>query len=167
MFNRADDLTAAEQALMEGPHDNCQRCGRPTPQGVGMCEACNPGHIGGASATQVHATIVAAIGVGFLAIALLGHVALAGVGPFPASIDGASVRSDGSLEVTLTVRNAGSRDVAATCRVNRGGVNAPDDVLFLTDPIRPGTEATFTRQGPPLDPADSAWQLANLVVRCT
>lgn len=167
MFNRADDLTAKERALLEGPHDNCQRCGRPTPQGVGMCEVCNPGHIGGASATQVHATIVGAIGVGFVAIALLGHIALAGVGPFPASIVRASVQPDGALDVTLTVHNGGSRDAAATCRVNRGGVNAPDDVLFLTDPIAPGTDGTFTRQGPPLDPADSAWQLGTLVVRCT
>jgi hypothetical protein len=167
VFNRTDDLSAAEQALLQGPHDNCQRCGRPTPVGVGMCETCNPGHIGGASATQVHATIVAAVGVGFLVIALLGRVALAGVGPFPATIDDASVLANGGLEVTVTVTNDGSKSSPATCRVNRGGVNAPDDVLFLTDQIAPGQSATFTRQGPPLDADQSAWQVGTLVVKCT
>lgn len=167
MFNRTEELSSAERALLDGPHDNCQRCGRPTPLGQGMCETCNPGHIGGASATQVHATIVAAIGAGVLAVALLGRVALAGVGPFSASIDVASIQGDGGLDVTVTVHNDGRKDAPATCRVNRGGVNEPDDVLFLTDPIRAGQSATFTRLGPPLDPSQSAWQLPTLVVKCT
>lgn len=166
MFNRTDDLSPAEEALLAGPHDNCQRCGRPTPVGVGMCDTCNPGHIGGASSTQVHATIVAAVGAGVLAIALLGRVALAGVGPFPATIDSASILPNGGLKVSLTVSNDGTKKAAATCRVNRGGVNAPDDVLFLTDPIAPGASATYTREGPALNPNDSPWQLGTLAVKC-
>lgn len=132
-----------------------------------MCDTCNPGHIGGASATQVHATIVAAVGVGFLVIALLGRMALAGVGPFPATIDHASIMSDGGLEVTVTVSNQGSKDGPATCRVNRGGVNAPDDVQFLTASIRSGGSTTVTSQGPALDSGQLAWKVTGLAVKCT
>jgi hypothetical protein len=131
-----------------------------------MCSTCNPSGLGGPSATQVHGTIVAAVGAGFLALAILGKLALSGVGPFPASIVRASVGPDGGLTVTLSVTNDGSKTSPATCRVNRGGVNAPDDVLFLTDPIQAGASMTFERSGPPRASDEPAWSLDRLAVKC-
>lgn len=156
----------SDEELLAGPHDRCQRCGRPTPLGVGMCDVCNPGHIGGASATQVHGTIVAGVGIGFLGLAILGRLLLAGVGPFPVKITQAAVQPNGALEVTLAVTNDGTREAAASCRVNRGGLNSSNDVFFLTDPIPPGATSSFTRTGAPPVPGDPPWNLARLSVTC-
>ena len=149
------------------PHDRCQRCGRPTPQDVGLCDVCNPGHIGAPGSTQLHATILAGVAAGFVGLALMARIATAGVGPFPAQVQSAQVRSDGGLDITFTVRNAGSRAAAATCRVTRGGVSAPDDIQFLTQPLSSGETASFSRSSAPPTVDSPPYQAASLVVRCT
>jgi hypothetical protein len=132
-----------------------------------MCDRCNPGSLGGPSATQVHGTIVAAVGVGFVLLALVGRVILAGVGPFPAQITQATLRPDGGIDVTLRITNDGTRTASASCRVDRGGVNAPDDIFFLTQPIAAGASITVSQQSRPPDPDQPAYQLDRLVVRCS
>jgi hypothetical protein len=151
----------------ERVHDRCQRCGRPTPVDVGLCERCNPGRIGGPSTTQLHATILGGVALGFVGLALLARVATAGVGPFPSQITAASVRPDGGIDVTISVRNGGSRTAGATCRVSRGGVTAPDDIQFLTEPLPPGGTLTLSRSS--VAPGTDAlpYRLDRLAVRCT
>jgi hypothetical protein len=154
-------------ALPALPHDRCQRCGRPTPQDVGLCEVCNPGRIGAPGSTQLHATILGGVAVGFVGLALLARLATAGVGPFTTQLGSVQVRTDGGVDVTFTVHNAGSRTAAATCRVTRGGVSAPDDIQFLTPPLAAGATASFSRSSTPPTADTPPYQAERLVIRCT
>jgi hypothetical protein len=94
----------------------CARCGRPVAIDVGLCDECNPLGLRDVAASQVHGTVFIMILLGFVALAVVAHLAITGVGPFPASISAASA-VDGGLRVTLTVTNEGARDGGTTCRV--------------------------------------------------
>src|SRR6188472_1286094 len=110
MFRRSDPATVPYVRVdIEGPHDTCLKCGRPTPVGVSLCERDNPGRIKSPSTTQVHGTIVIGVILGFVLLLVLLRVGSAGVGPFRSSVDGYSTRADGGLEVAFTVSNGGSR----------------------------------------------------------
>ena len=65
------------------PVSHCIRCGKETPPGVSMCEADNPGRIKAPSATQLHATILAGVVLGFVGFFLLMRVAVSQGGPLP------------------------------------------------------------------------------------
>src|SRR5918996_3211992 len=96
-------LTAAEVALLQQPHDTCFRCGRPTPPGVSLCERDNPGHISAPSSTQIHGTILVGVLGGFVALALVFGATSAGAGPFAATVSGVATRPDGGLDVVMQV----------------------------------------------------------------
>ena len=114
----------------------CVRCGAPVPLDVGLCERCNPLGLKDAAASQVHGTVVIAVILAIVGLAFLGRLALAGVGPFPATFVSA-VPNGAGLDVTLTVTNKGTATGQTTCR--------------LTDPIeRNGTEGAFVLS-PPID----------------
>jgi hypothetical protein len=149
-----------------GPHDRCVRCGRPTPLGVSLCDDDNPGHIGAPSATQVHGTIFVGVVLGFLLLAVGARLALGGLGPFPSSVVERVARPDGGADVVVAVRNEGTREASATCRITRGGVARADDVLFQTEAIPVGGTVTIRRQLAP--PAAGAEPLIveRLVVSC-
>ena len=158
-------LTAAEVALLDKPHDTCFRCGRPTPPGVSLCDRDNPGHIKGPSSTQVHGTILVGVLGGFIALALVFSATSAGAGPFTAAVSGVATRPDGGLDVVMQVTNSGTRASGASCRVSPDG--APDyrDYVFFTEPILAGESRQFARS---LEaPANGiALSPANVVVRC-
>ncbi len=132
-----------------------------------MCEADNPGAIGSPSATQLHGTIAAGVGIGLLLVALLARFMLTGVGPFAASFSGEAIRADGGVDVAVTVTNKGSKTAPATCHVQRAGFARPDDFVFLTPPVEAGATATFSRiVPPPPDPADGPYVAGQLMVTC-
>ncbi|HTS15084.1 MAG TPA: hypothetical protein VMH24_05410 [Candidatus Sulfotelmatobacter sp.] len=160
-------LTPEQLELLKVPHQTCQRCGKPTPLGVGLCDEDNPGHIGAPGSAQLHATILGGVVIGFICLALLGRLALAGVGPFSSSLSGISLQPDGSIAVTVTVQNEGTKAAAATCRVSRGGVPAPDDIDFLTGALLPGQTMSYQRQSLPPTADSPAYDLTRLAVRCT
>ncbi|HXR26877.1 MAG TPA: hypothetical protein VN771_03365 [Candidatus Baltobacteraceae bacterium] len=160
-------LTPEQLELLKVPHQTCQRCGKPTPLGVGLCDEDNPGHIGAPGTAQLHATILGGVIIGFIGLALLGRLALAGVGPFTSQISGVVLQPDGSVAMTVTVRNDGTKTASATCRVSRGGVPAPDDIDFLTDPLQPGQTLSYQRQSLPPGPDGLPYDLTRLAVRCT
>ncbi len=148
------------------PHDVCLKCGRPTPLGVSLCENDNPGRIKSPSTTQVHATILIGVMVGFGLFLVLLRVGSAGVGPFPSMLAGYSTRADGGLDIAVTVSNGGQRSAGASCRLSANG--APDfrDYIFFTQPIQPGETRTFT-QTVPAAPGAPALSPASLAVNCT
>jgi len=158
--------TALDPELASQPHDRCVRCGRATPLGVSLCEFDNPGHIGAPSATQLHATMLAGVGVGVLALAILAKVLTAGVGPFESRLVGQTILSNGGADVAIQVTNRGSKDGPATCQVSRGGALRPDDPVFLTQSIRAGTTITVTTVVPPPAAAQGTYQLGDLTVTC-
>jgi hypothetical protein len=146
--------------------DNCVRCGRPTPQGVSLCEYDNPGRISSPSTTQVHGTVAIGIISGFVILAVAARVALTGVGPFEADLVQRVPQADGSVALSVRVQNSGSKEAAAACRVTRGGITGTDDLLFLTDSIPVGATKTYERRLGPPDPGNTAWVLDRLAVAC-
>jgi hypothetical protein len=98
------------------PTHGCVRCGRRVPVSVALCEACNPLGLSQPAASQAHGTVFLAIGLAVIGLALLGRLALAGVGPFEGSVV-AVEPAPGGLAVTLSVTNEGSR---------AGGDHVPD-----------------------------------------
>ena len=129
-----------------GPTHACVRCGDPVPLDVGLCERCNPLGLKDASASQVHGTVVIAIVIGIVGLALVGRLALAGVGPFPSTFVGAAADGVG-LAVTVTVTNEGSNTGQTTCRVtdplDRNGGRSS---FVLSPRIEPGQTVTFTKR---------------------
>lgn len=99
------------------PTHPCIRCGRPvTDPRAGLCEQCNPLELAQPSATQVHGIAAAGIIFFVVLLALVGHAAIAGTGPFSGSVT-AVAPATGGLSVTLVVHNGGSKDAATTCEV--------------------------------------------------
>jgi hypothetical protein len=127
------------------PHDTCFRCGKPTPQGVPLCEHDNPGGIKGPSTTQVHGTIVIGLIVGFVLFGLAAGFTRAG-GPFEASVVNASVGADGLTQVVINVTNQGNHPARASCRISQGGLVGSGDNVFFSDSIEAGQTRQFTRQ---------------------
>ena len=75
----------------------CVRCGRPVALDVGLCERCNPLGLKDSSASQVHGTVVIAILLAFVGLAVIARLALSGVGPFEASVVSAAPVAEASM----------------------------------------------------------------------
>lgn len=149
------------------PQSHCVRCGKPTPPGIAMCEADNPGGIKGPSATQVHGTILVGVIIGAIVFLLLGRLAVGSGGPYEATIVGRASGSDGAAEVAITVVNRGASAGTATCRVTRDGAPRPDDLTFRTERIAPGDTVQLTRDLPIPDAGSAPYDLPRMSVICT
>jgi hypothetical protein len=126
------------------PTHGCARCGRPVPPGVGLCEECNPLGLRDAAASQVHGTVVIAVLVGVILLALVARLSIAGGGPYPATI-GAIEPAGTGLAVAVTVTNEGSATGQTTCRLDDPGQLAGGTAAFVLSPrIEPGQTLTFT-----------------------
>ena len=123
----------------------CVRCGAPVPLDVGLCERCNPLGLKDSASSQVHGTVVLAVILAIVGLALVGRLALTGVGPFAATFVSAVPDGDG-LAVTVTVTNQGTGAGQTTCRVtdplDRNGGRSG---FVLSPRIEPGGTATFTK----------------------
>jgi len=149
------------------PHDTCIRCGKPTPQGVALCDEDNPAALKGPSTTQVHGTIAVGIGIGFLILAVVANWALGSVGPYSVSILAASGLADGGADIVFAVTNEGGSATIATCRITRGGVSSPADPVFRTESIAAGGTIQVARTVPPPGPDDPPWVANRLLVHCS
>jgi len=132
-------------AAPPAPTHGCARCGRPVPIDVGLCEQCNPLGLSDVASSQAHGTVFLAIGVGVVILAILGRLALSGIGPFSARVAGI-VSSPPGLSVTLVVTNEGSRAGTASCRLSdpdSPGIG-PDSTAVTSPRIEPGQSATFS-----------------------
>jgi hypothetical protein len=128
------------------PTQHCVRCGAVVPLDTAMCERCNPLGLKQPAPSQAHGTVVLAIVVAVVALALLGKASLGGVGPFQGRIGGVASVADG-LAITLTVDNLGSSRGSTTCRVfdpSTPGLG-PDAAFVLSPEIEAGAQVTFTK----------------------
>ncbi len=145
-------------------HDVCNRCGRPTPLGVSLCDADNPARLSGPSTTQMHATVLIGVVLGFVGLAFAARMLTAGVGPFQSAVVGQVADPGGSVQLVVRVTNLGTREAAAACRVGRGPTQMPGDDVFLT-PVRiPAGESRDFERSLPAPTGDSS---AAIAVRCT
>jgi hypothetical protein len=140
----------------------CVRCGAPVAIEVGLCEACNPLGLRDVSSTQVHGIALTGVVAAVIALALVGRLLIAGVGPFTAQVAGVAADGD-ALAVTLTVTNEGNSAGQTTCRLtdplDRSGVGAG---FVLSPQIEPGATETFTKRVTGLGSA-----VRELIVECS
>lgn len=136
------------------PASHCYRCGKETPPGVSLCDADNPGKARAPSATQVHATILVGVVIGFALLLFGFRFAVDQSGPFATSVAGHVALADGGVQVAVHVTNSGDREGIASCRITRDGTPRPDDLAFRTERLAPGASVTITRTVPaPSGPA--------------
>ena len=64
----------------------CARCGAPVPIDVGLCERCNPLGLRDVSSSQVHGIAIGGVFLFVVVLAVAAKFALAGIGPFQATI---------------------------------------------------------------------------------
>ena len=137
---------ASYPPAVEATHP-CVRCGAPVPLSVAMCERCNPLGLKQPASSQAHGTVFLGIGLAVIALAILGRVALAGVGPFSATIGGV-VSDPPNLQVTLTVTNEGTKSGATTCRVFDPTVSGigPESDFIQSPQIGAGATVSFSKE---------------------
>jgi len=124
----------------------CVRCGTPIPLADGMCERCNPLGLRQPASSQAHGTVFIGIVVAIFVLAVLGKVALAGVGPFDGTVAGV-VAAPPNLMVTLTVTNRGTHEGATTCRVfdaSDPGISS-DSAYLLSPQVPAGATISFSK----------------------
>jgi hypothetical protein len=125
--------TAPASTTPPEPTHGCARCGAPVALDVGLCEDCNPLGLRDVSASQVHGTVIIAVLVGFVLLAVGARLAVSGVGPFPATIAPAETVA-GGLRVTLTVTNEGDATGQTTCRVTDATDRGSGPAAFVLSP---------------------------------
>lgn len=102
----------SKSALTHG----CVRCGRPISIHDSLCQECNPLGLKQPATIQVHALAAGGIVLFVLFLAIVGRLALGGIGPFTGEVIDVAPGPAG-LEVTLAVTNKGTSASATTCRV--------------------------------------------------
>ena len=125
----------------------CVRCGATVPLGTAMCESCNPLGLKEPAPSQAHGTVLLAIFGAVIALALLGRLALAGIGPFKGEI-GNIVAVPPGLALTLTVTNQGSSAGSTTCRIydpSTPGIG-PESAFIVSPRIDPGQTISFSKE---------------------
>lgn len=124
----------------------CVRCGAPVAINAGLCDNCNPLGLRDVSPTQVHGIAFVGVVIAIALLAVLGRVAVSGIGPFASTLSGVAADGD-ALAVTLTVTNQGRSAGQTTCRLvdplDRSGGGAG---FVLSPRIEPGQTVTFTKR---------------------
>jgi hypothetical protein len=137
-------VTAPLTAAPELTHP-CVRCGAPVPIDVGLCERCNPLGLKDSSASQVHGIAIAGVAAAVIILAVVGRLAISGIGPFNGSVVTA-MPDNGGLAITLQVTNTGTRAGQTTCRVlDPADRNGGRGGLVLSPSVEPGQTVTFTK----------------------
>jgi hypothetical protein len=131
--------TPAAEPVATHTH-GCVRCGRPVPLDVAMCEDCNPLGLSQPASTQVHGTVFLAVLGAIVILAVLGRVALSGIGPFTADVTTVVPTSRG-LTITVTIRNDGTKAGSTMCRISAGGTGAQTALQIRQ--LQPGETATI------------------------
>jgi hypothetical protein len=116
------------------------------PIDVGLCERCNPLGLRDSSASQVHGIAVAGVAAAVIILAVVGRLAVSGVGPFDGRIVSAAPDS-GGLAITLQVTNRGTSAGQTTCRISDPADRNGGRGGFLLSPqVQGGQTVSFTKR---------------------
>lgn len=99
---------------------HCIKCGREVGPDASICEICNRAGMATPSASQYHGTVVVAIIVAVVALAIAASLSLRGVGPYAAEVVGV-VPADPGYAITYAVTNEGTRPGRAKCQLTALG----------------------------------------------
>lgn len=113
-------------------------------RGVGLCEDCNPLGLRDVASGQVHGSVFIAVTAAIILLAVLARWSVAGIGPFPAAVDGVTP-TEGGLAVTLTVTNQGESAGQTNCRLSKAGDRGTGPAAFVSSPrLGAGETRTFS-----------------------
>ena len=143
---------------------HCIKCGREIGPDESICAVCNRAGMATPSASQYHGTVVVAIVLAVVALAIAASLSLQGVGPYAAEVSAVEPADPVGFTITYTVRNEGTAAGRAKCQLT-----ARDDDgrqlrvrNTLTAQI-PGGEATEDRETIPGLEAEPA----SVTIRCS
>ncbi|HUQ77569.1 MAG TPA: hypothetical protein VM427_01685 [Patescibacteria group bacterium] len=147
-------MTAPATPIRPVPTHPCARCGAPVGLDVGLCERCNPLGLKDSASSQVHGTVFLAVGLAIAGLALAAHLAVAGVGPFSATVTGVRAGAAiGTVVATIEIRNEGTALGSASCRLTDPADRGVIDSSVLTSPrVGPGATIRFEHVVPFGDP---------------
>ena len=127
----------------------CARCGAPVALDVGLCERCNPLGLKDSASSQVHGTVLLAVGLAIVSLALAAHLAVSGIGPFVAQVTNVRAAPGGAAAVvaTISVHNNGNSAGTAFCRVtNPADAGIQTSEVVYSPMVPPGTTIDFDYQ---------------------
>jgi len=130
----------------------CIKCGREIGADETICEVCNRAGMQTPSASQYHGTVVAAIVLAVVGLAVAASLSLRGVGPYSAEVRGIAP-ADPGYSFTYAVTNEGTKPGRAKCQIIALG--ADGDRLrsrnTVTSQIAGGSTAELTETIPGLE----------------
>jgi hypothetical protein len=145
------------------PPRRCYKCGRQIGPDATICDDCNRAGMATPSATQYHGTIVVAIVVGVVIMALAAGFAIRGVGPFRGEVARWGADPPDGVLVRIEVTNEGSQAGRAKCQLTAR--DATDGVLRVRATLSPripgGEVVSYDERIPGLPVAP-----ANVTVSC-
>ncbi|GAC1668437.1 MAG: hypothetical protein NVS9B8_10810 [Candidatus Limnocylindrales bacterium] len=141
-------MTSSATPVRQALTHPCARCGAPVALDVGLCERCNPLGLKDSASSQVHGTVFLAVAVAIAGLAIVAHLAVAGIGPFTARVSAMRVGATaGALIATIEVRNTGRTTGSATCRVTDPLDPAlVHQAVAFSPRIAPGATVTFDQE---------------------
>ena len=137
---------------------HCIKCGRAVGPDETLCEVCNRAGMATPSASQYHGTIVFAIVLAVIGLAVAGSLSLRGVGPYVAEVRDVVDDRPVGYAVTYAVTNEGTRPGRAKCRILATGASGEQirsrNTVTRQIPGGQTTEQTETLPGLEDEPAD-------------
>jgi hypothetical protein len=95
----------------------CIKCGREVGPDESICDVCNRAGMATPSASQYHGTVVAAIVLAIIGLAVAASLSLRGVGPYGAAVRAIEPANPIGYAVTYAVTNEGSASGRAKCEL--------------------------------------------------
>lgn len=138
--------------VIEPDARRCIKCGRETEADQSICEVCNRAGMQTPSASQYHGTVVAAILLAVVGLAVAASLAMRGVGPYSAEVR-AIAPADPGFSITYAVTNEGTRPGRAKCQLVAVGPDGSElrSRNTVTSQIPGGSTAELTETIPGLD----------------
>lgn len=96
---------------------HCIKCGREIGPDESICEVCNRAGMATPSASQYHGTVVVAIVLAVVAMAVAASLSLRGVGPYAAEVERVVDERPVGFAVTYAVTNEGTNPGRAKCQL--------------------------------------------------
>jgi hypothetical protein len=130
----------------------CIKCGREIGPDESICEVCNRAGMVTPSASQYHGTVVAAIILAVVGLAIAASLSLRGVGPYQAEVRGVA-SADPGYAITFAVTNEGTRPGRAKCQLRAldGAGQRLRTANTVTAQIEGGATAEVTHEIPGLE----------------
>jgi len=134
------------------PGLRCIKCGRPVGPDESVCEVCNRAGMSTPATTQMHATIVVAVGVGLALMAIWAGLSQRGGGPYLGSVLDMRLDPPDGVMVSASVENQGTNPGRARCDIEAQDAagSVLRSVTALSPEVAPGASVTFEGRLPGL-----------------